>query len=125
MLRQIETRCAPAAIGPYSQAVVFDKLLYTSGQIPARAEDGLIVDGGIEEQTEQVISNIKDVLNAGGADLSTVIKTTCFLSDMKDFDAFNKIYAAHFEGRPARSCVAAKGLPKGVLVEMEAIAFVK
>lgn len=124
MLRQIKTPSAPAAIGPYSQAIVLDKMVYTSGQIPIIPETGAIAEGGIAEQAEQVMKNLGAVLEASGADFATAVKTTCFLADMNDFAAFNKVYAKYFTGNPARSCVAVKDLPKGVLVEVEAVAFV-
>lgn len=124
MLRQIKTPSAPAAIGPYSQAIVLDKMVYTSGQIPIIPETGAIAEGGIAEQAEQVMKNLGAVLEASGADFATAVKTTCFLADMNDFAAFNEVYAKYFTGHPARSCVAVKDLPKGVLVEVEAVAFV-
>lgn len=122
MLRQIKTSSAPAAIGPYSQAIVLDNVVYTSGQIPIVPETGNIAEGGITDQAEQVMKNLGAVLKASGADFSTTVKTTCFLADMSDFAAFNEVYAKYFTGNPARSCVAVKDLPKGVLVEVEAVA---
>ena len=123
MLNVINTDAAPAAIGPYSQAIVSGNLLFTSGQIPLDPATGAIVGDTIEAQSEQALKNLRAVLEAGGASLSTVVKTTCFLSDMGDFAAFNAVYAKFFTGDcPARSCVAAKTLPKNVLVEVEAIA---
>ncbi len=122
MLTTVETSCAPAAIGPYSQAVAVGDMLYTSGQIPLDPEKGTVVAGGIAQQAEQVLKNLAQVLKAGGADLATVVKTTCFLADMKDFAQFNEVYARYFTHGPARSCVAVRDLPKGVLVEVEAIA---
>jgi len=118
----ITTKAAPAAIGPYSQAVIENGLVFTSGQIPLAAETGEMVGGGIGEQAEQVIGNLKAVLAAAGSDLAHVVKTTCFLTDMGNFSAFNEVYARHFTGKPARSCVAVLALPKGALVEIEAIA---
>jgi len=118
----VSSREAPAAIGPYSQAIVENGIIFTSGQIPLLPETGEIVDGGIKEQAEQVIKNLKAVLKEAGSDLAHVIKTTCFLTDMKDFAAFNEVYAAHFTAKPARSCVAVLALPKGANVEIEAIA---
>jgi len=118
----VESKEAPAAIGPYSQAIVEKGLIFTSGQIPLLPETGELVHGGIKEQAEQVIKNLKAVLSAAGSDLAHVIKTTCFLTDMQDFAAFNEVYAAHFTGKPARSCVAVLALPKGANVEIEAIA---
>ena len=120
---KIETSNAPGAIGPYSQGMKSGKLVFTSGQIPLDPKTGAIVGDTIEEQSEQALRNLQAVLEAGGASLKTVVKTTCFLSDMGDFVAFNGVYARFFTGDcPARSCVAVKTLPKGVLVEVEAIA---
>jgi len=113
---------APAAIGPYSQAIVINGLIYTSGQIPLSPNTGEIVEGDIKAQTRQVIENLKAVLAAANSDITRVVKTTCFLTDMGDFAAFNEVYAEHFTGKPARSCVAVKALPKGASVEIEAIA---
>lgn len=123
MKQIIFTEAAPAAIGPYSQATAFDKLLFTSGQIPLDPKTGEIVAGGIAEQSRRVLENLKAVLEAGGSACGQVLKTTCFLADMADFAAFNAVYAEYFgEQSPARSCVAVKTLPKNVLVEVEAIA---
>ena len=113
---------APAAIGPYSQAVRADNLLFTSGQIPLDPATGAVVEGGIAQQARQSCENVGAILRASGADFSNVVKTTCFLADMDDFAAFNEVYAAYFVSKPARSCVAVKTLPKGVLCEVEAIA---
>ena len=113
---------APAAIGSYSQAIAVNGMVYSSGSIPLIPETGELLDAGIKEQTELVIQNLKAVLAAAGCDLSNVVKTTCFLTDMGSFAAFNEVYAAHFTGKPARSCVAVAALPKGALVEIEAIA---
>lgn len=121
----IYTDKAPAAIGPYSQAIAIDNLIYTSGQIGINPETGVIVAGGIVEETEQVISNIKEILLAGKTDFNKVIKTTCFLADMSDFAVFNGIYAKYFVSKPARSCVAVAKLPKGAMVEIEVIAAIK
>lgn len=122
----IFTEEAPAAIGPYSQAIKINNMVYTSGQIPIDPATGEVVEGGVEEQTRQVIKNLDAVLREAGCDSSNVIKTTCFLKDMGDFAAFNGIYGEYFtENPPARSCVAVKTLPKDVLVEVEAIAAVK
>ena len=118
----IASNQAPAAIGPYSQAIVSNGIVYTSGQIPLLPETGELVDGGVKEQAEQVIQNLKAVLAAAGSDLAHVVKTTCFLTDMQDFAAFNAVYAAYFICKPARSCVAVRALPKGALVEIEAVA---
>ncbi len=122
-MKKIETSKAPGAIGPYSQGMTSGKLVFTSGQIPLDPATGAIVGETIEAQSEQVLKNLQAVLEAGGASLATVVKTTCFLSDMGNFAAFNGVYAKYFTGDcPARSCVAVKTLPKGVLVEVEAIA---
>lgn len=121
-MEKIHTDKAPKAIGPYSQAVKVGNLLYTSGQIPIVPESGNIEAVSISEQTEQVCKNLKAVLEEGGASLDTVVKTTCFLANISDFAAFNEVYAKYFTSCPARSCVAVKDLPKGALVEVEAIA---
>ena len=121
-MEKIETTKAPAAIGPYSQAMVSGNLVYTSGQIPLVPETGEFAQGGIEEQTEQVIKNLAAVLEAAGSGLDKVVKTTCFLQNMSDFAAFNGVYEKHFTGKPARSCVAVAALPKGALVEIEVVA---
>ena len=113
---------APAAIGPYSQAVIAGGLVFTSGQIAIVPETGLLAAGGIAEQTRQVCKNLEQVLRAAGAGPETVVKTVCFLADMADFAAFNEVYAQYFPCKPARSCVAVKALPKGALVEVEAVA---
>lgn len=124
-MKKINTTKAPAAIGPYSQAVVVNGLLYTSGQIPLDPDSGQVVEGGIKEQALQVMKNLKALLEEAGTSFENVIKTTCFLADMGDFAPFNEVYGEYFTGRPARSCVAVKELPKGVLVEVELIAVVK
>lgn len=121
-MKIIETKKAPAAIGPYSQAIDIDDLIYTSGQIPLDPETGVIVDGGITEQTERAIQNLSAVLDAAGSDLTKVVKTTCFLKNIGDFGAFNAVYEKYFVGKPARSCVEVAALPKGALVEIEVIA---
>lgn len=121
-MQKIYTDKAPAAIGPYSQAMTIGNLVYTSGQIPINPASGEIEAKDIEGQTEQVCKNLDAVLTEAGASLTSVIKTTCFLSDMADFAAFNGVYAKYFTACPARSCVAVKALPKGSLVEIEAIA---
>ena len=121
-MKTIETKNAPAAIGPYSQAIVANGLIYTSGQIPIEPASGSIEATGIEAQTEQVIKNLAAVLEAAGSGLDRVIKTTCFLKDITDFTAFNKVYARYFTQKPARSCVEVAALPKGALVEIEAVA---
>lgn len=124
MLKYVDTKNAPAAIGPYSQGIVVNGLAFFSGAIPLSAETGEIVGSTIQEQTEQVMKNIAALLESQGAKFTDVIKTTCFLADMNDFAAFNEIYAKYFTGKPARSCVAVKALPKGVLCEVEAIAYI-
>ncbi|MBR3109296.1 MAG: RidA family protein [Clostridia bacterium] len=121
-LHEIYTKDAPAAIGPYSQAIAVNGLVYTSGQIAIDPASGSIDAQGIEAQTEQVIRNLKAVLEAAGSDLTKVVKTTCFLQNMSDFAAFNGVYEKYFTGKPARSCVEVSALPKGALVEIEAIA---
>jgi len=121
-MKTIQTNAAPAAIGPYSQAVVSGNLLFTSGQIPLSAQDGQVTGSSITEQTEQVIKNLGAVLEAAGSSFEKVVKTTCFLADMGDFAAFNEVYAKYLTGKPARSTVAVKQLPKSVLVEIEAVA---
>ena len=121
-MKTISTNSAPAAIGPYSQAIVVDGFLFASGQIPLSPETGAVVEGGIKEQTEQVMKNISAVLAAADSDFTKVVKTTCFLTSMEHFTAFNEIYAQYFTGKPARSCVAVSALPRGVLVEVEVIA---
>lgn len=121
---KIETTNAPGAIGPYSQGMVVAGLAFSSGQIPVNPADGSVPEG-IAAQAEQSCKNVAAVLEAGGASMENVIKTTCFLADMGDFAAFNEVYAKYFVSKPARSCVAVKDLPKGVLCEIEAIAEVK
>jgi 2-iminobutanoate/2-iminopropanoate deaminase len=114
---------APAAIGPYSQAIKWGNMLFTSGQIPLDPGSGQVKEGGIRAQTRQALENLKQVLVAGGAGFGNVVKTTCFLNDMNDFAQFNEVYAEFFkDSPPARSCVAVDRLPKDVLVEIEAIA---
>ena len=121
-MKIIETKKAPAAIGPYSQAIVANGLVYTSGQIPIDPGSGIIEAASIEAQTEQVIKNLAAVLEAAGSSLERVVKTTCFLKNINDFAAFNGIYEQYFTGKPARSCVEVAALPKGALVEIEVIA---
>ena len=122
MISIIQTENAPAAIGPYSQATVVGNLIFTSGQIPLDPATGTIVGTTIAEQTEQACKNLKAVLEAAGSGLEKAVKTVCFLKEMSDFGAFNEVYAEYFTGKPARSCVAVKELPKGALVEVEVIA---
>ncbi len=121
-MQSIHTEKAPAAIGPYSQAVRTGGLLFVSGQIPIDPATGNLVAGGIAEQTEQICKNISAILEAGGSALSRVVKTTCLLADIGDFAAFNEVYGRYFTGRPARACFAVKALPKGALAEVEAVA---
>lgn len=120
-MKKVETILAPGAIGPYSQGVVANGLVFTSGQIPVNPANGEIPEG-IAAQAAQSCKNVKAILEAAGSDLTKVIKTTCFLANMDDFAAFNEVYATYFTGKPARSCVAVKTLPKNVLCEVEAIA---
>jgi reactive intermediate/imine deaminase len=120
-MKKIETVNAPGAIGPYSQGFVKNGFVFTSGQIPVDPVTGNIPDG-ISAQAKQSCENVAAILQAAGSDLTKVIKTTCFLADMGDFAAFNAVYAEYFTGKPARSCVAVKTLPKNVLCEIEAIA---
>ena len=122
MLKKISTSKAPATIGPYSQAIVCGNMLFTSGQIPIHPATGEISGSDITAQAEQVMQNLAAVLEEAGATFQTAVKTTCFLSDMADFAAFNAVYAKYFTENPARSCVAVKTLPKNVLVEVEVIA---
>ncbi|MBR5111089.1 MAG: RidA family protein [Clostridia bacterium] len=121
-LQVIHSPSAPEAIGPYSQAIAVNGLIYTSGQIAIDPATGNIDAQDIEAQTRQVIRNLKAVLEAAGSDLGKVVKTTCFLQRMTDFAAFNSVYAQYFTGKPARSCVEAAKLPKNALVEIEAVA---
>ena len=125
MLKKIYTSNAAAAIGPYSQAILFNELLFSSGQIPVDPATGEVVQGDITVQAEQVMKNVGAVLKEAGTDFVSVIKTTCFLSDMGDFAAFNEVYGKYFTEKPARSCVAVKTLPKNVLCEVEVIAEVE
>ena len=121
-MEMIHSDNAPAALGPYSQAMRVGSLVYTSGQIGIDPAVGKITATDVEGQAEQVCKNLAAVLSAAGTDLSHTIKTTCFLADIADFAAFNEVYARHFTGKPARSCVAAKALPAGALCEIEVIA---
>lgn len=118
----ISTGKAPAAVGPYSQAVKNGGLLFCSGQIALDPDTGTLTGSDIKGQTEQVMKNISAVLEASGAAFADVVKTTCFLADIDDFAAFNEVYARYFTGKPARSCVAVSALPKGALVEVEVTA---
>lgn len=121
-MKNIHTDSAPAAIGPYSQAKVYENILFTSGQIPIDPATGELVAGGIEEQTRRVCENLKAVLKAAGTSFEQVVKTNCYLKDINDFAAFNKVYAEYFTMKPARSCVGGLQIPKGALVEIELIA---
>ena len=125
MKKIISTSKAPSAIGPYNQGTSFGDLVFLSGQIPLIAETMELVEGDVKEQTKQVMENLKAVLEEAGSSFDNVLKTTCYLSDMDNFAAFNEIYADYFEGEtaPARATVAVKTLPKNVLVEVDAIAF--
>lgn len=120
-MNKIETTNAPGAIGPYSQGYVANGMVYTSGQIPVNPADGMVAET-IAEQAKQSCENVGAILEAAGSGFANVFKTTCFLADMADFAAFNEVYAVYFTSNPARSCVAVKDLPKGVLCEIEAIA---
>lgn len=120
-MKVIATEKAPGAIGPYSQGFIAGGFVYTSGQIPVNPADGIVPEG-IAAQTEQSSKNVGAILEAAGSGYDKVIKTTCFLADIADFAAFNEVYAKYFTSKPARSCVAVKDLPKGVLCEIEAVA---
>ena len=122
MIKKIHTDNAPAAIGPYSQAIVCGNMLFTSGQVPINPATGEVEAEGIEAQATQVMKNLAAVLEAAGTTFEKAVKTTCFLKNMEDFAAFNAVYAQYFTEKPARSCVAVKQLPKDVLVEVEVIA---
>lgn len=124
-MKKISTEKAPAAIGPYSQAVITGNLLFSSGQIALDPDTGVVVGETIEEQTEQVMKNLGAILEEAGLGYSDVVKTVCFLDNMEDFVAFNEIYGKYFTEKPARSCVAVETLPKGVLCEVEVIAEIK
>lgn len=121
-LKKVATEKAPAAIGPYSQAVICGDIIFTSGQIGIDPACGEITGQNIREQTEQVMKNLTAVLAEAGTSMANAVKTTCFLADIADFAAFNEIYGKYFTSKPARSCVAVKALPKGALVEVEVIA---
>lgn len=124
MLKKIETDKAPAAIGPYSQGIIVEKMLFSSGQIALDPATGAVVGDTIAEQAEQVMKNIGAILAEAGVGYDKVVKTTCFLAEMGDFAAFNEVYAKYFTEKPARSCVAVKTLPKNVLCEVEVIAYI-
>ena len=125
MLTKIATNKAPAAIGPYSQGILANGMLFASGQIPIIPETGELQTGDIKAQAEQVMKNIGEILKEAGTDYEKVVKTTCFLAEMSDFADFNSVYEKYFSGKNARSCVAVKQLPKDVLCEVEVIALVK
>ena len=125
MFKVTSTEKAPAAIGPYSQAIEVNGFLFASGQVPINPEVGDVVAEGIVDQTEQVMKNIGAILEVNGLTYTDVVKTTCFLADMGDFATFNEVYAKYFTGKPARSCVAVKTLPKNVLCEVEILAVTK
>ena len=121
-MKKISTDKAPKAIGPYSQAIIVNNMVFTSGQIPLSPQTGLVVGNDIVEQANQTLQNLEQVLLEAGSCMDNIIKTTCFLSDMSDFALFNEVYAKYIKNAPARSCVAVKTLPKNVLCEIEAIA---
>ncbi|KJG11469.1 regulator [Photobacterium kishitanii] len=126
MSKVITSKKAPDAIGPYSHGNTFGDLIFTSGQLPVCKEKGGIVDGGVANQSRQSLENLRSVIEAGGGDMDTVLKTTCYLANIEDFAAFNAVYAEFFKTEcPARSCFAVKDLPMGALVEVEAIAYRK
>lgn len=125
MLTKVSTTNAPSAIGPYSQAVICGNMVYTSGQIAINPETQTVTATDITSQTEQVMKNLKAILEAANSSMENAIKTTCFLANIDDFQAFNEVYAKYFTTKPARSCVAVKDLPKKVLVEVEVIAVIK
>ena len=122
MTTKVNTKKAPAAIGPYSQGIICGTLVFTSGQIALDAETGALTGENITEQTHKVCKNLGEILAQAGSSFERVVKTTCYIADMNDFAEFNKVYAEYFTSKPARSCVAVKALPKGALVEVEAIA---
>lgn len=121
-MKTVSTDKAPAAIGPYSQAKIVGGLVFTSGQIPVNPATGIVEANDVAGQTEQSCKNVAALLKAAGTSIDKVVKTVCFLADIKDFAAFNEVYAKYFTSSPARSCVAVKDIPKGCLVEIEAIA---
>lgn len=126
MLEIINTEKAPAAIGPYCQGIKVNNMFYASGAIPINPATGEVVEGGVTEQAKQVMENVKAVLEAANSSLEQVVKTTCFIVDMNDFAAFNAVYGEYFaDHKPARSCIAVRELPKGVLCEVEVIAVTK
>jgi 2-iminobutanoate/2-iminopropanoate deaminase len=124
-MKKIHTNNAPAAIGPYSQAIACGDFLFTSGQIGLDPETGAVVEGGIKEQAERALQNLIAIIEESGSSADKIVKTTCFLADMADFAAFNEVYAAYIPNAPARSCVAVRELPKSLLCEVEAIVSLK
>ena len=122
MRTSVQTNLAPAAIGPYAQAIVVGNLIFTSGQIPLCPQTGELVGADVAEQTHRVCQNLQAVLEAAGGSLQSAVKTTCYLADMADFAAFNAVYAQYFSEKPARSCVAVLALPRGARVEIEVVA---
>ena len=123
-MKTVSTDKAPAAIGPYSQGIIANGMFFASGQIPIIPETGMIQEGNIEVQAKRAIENVGEILKSAGTDFDKVVKTTCFLANMDDFAAFNKVYEQYFVSKPARSCVAVKTLPKNVLCEVEVTALV-
>lgn len=121
-MKTVETKKAPSAIGPYSQAIISGNYVFTSGQIPLDPASGNLIEGGIAEQTEQVIKNLSAVLEAADTGLENTVKTTCFLKNIADFAEFNAVYEKYFPNKPARSCIEVSALPKGALVEVEVVA---
>lgn len=121
-MKTVETKNAPSAIGPYSQAIISGNYVFTSGQIPLDPASGNLIEGGIAEQTEQVIKNLSAVLEAADTGLENTVKTTCFLKNIADFAEFNAVYEKYFPNKPARSCIEVSALPKGALVEVEVVA---
>jgi 2-iminobutanoate/2-iminopropanoate deaminase len=124
-MKKIHTNNAPAAIGPYSQAIACGDFLFTSGQIGLDPETGAVVEGGVKEQAERALQNLLAIIEEAGSTADKIVKTTCFLADMADFAAFNEVYAAYIPNAPARSCVAVRELPKSLLCEIEAIVSLK
>jgi 2-iminobutanoate/2-iminopropanoate deaminase len=124
-IEQVSTEKAPAAIGPYSQGYIAGDFLFTSGQGGLVPSDGSVVEGGIIEQAEQTMNNLKAILEEAGTDFSKVVKATCYLADMNDFSVFNAVYEKYFISKPARSCIAVKQLPLGILCEVEVIVYLK
>lgn len=124
-IRQIHTKKAPAAVGPFSQGCIAGDYLYLSGQGGFRPEDGKVVPGGMKAEAEQVMKNIQAILEEAGADFSNVVKANCYLLDMADFAAFNEVYEKYFIGKPARTCVAVRELPLGICCEVEVVAYLK